>query len=73
MMRPDGQGTDEHDPHAAKRKHSQGAHSLERDVIRMAIAFAVVAVIGWVAVYLSNWAYEPPQNSASDPISQPLP
>lgn len=70
-MRPDGQGTDELDTRE-QRERPRSVNSLERDIIKVAVAFAIVALVGWSAVYLSKRASEPDQSSI-EATSQPLP
>jgi hypothetical protein len=63
-MRPDGQGTDERDPPGLRQP--QSANSLERDVLRLALAVALLAIIGLGALYLSKRAHLPDMSGASD-------
>ena len=82
-MRPDGEGTDERikqgshmqDSHMQRSRwgRSRSANSLERDIIILAVAFAVLAVIGWGAVFLSKRAHEPAPGGDNQPALQQSP
>ncbi|MDQ3814480.1 MAG: hypothetical protein M3347_11075 [Armatimonadota bacterium] len=70
-MRPDGQGTDERVTPTSRWRRARSGNSLERDMILLAVAFAVLALLGWGAVYLSKRATQPSEDT--DTTSQQPP
>ena len=53
-MRPDGAGTDERVAPENRRRQLKPGDSLERGVLKLAVAFAIVSLIGWGWFYLSK-------------------
>ena len=75
-MRQDGEGTDERiTPELEKQQPDQfrpkSTSSLERDVLMLAVIFAILTTIGWGAFYLSKRATLP--SLSSDPSLQQAP
>jgi hypothetical protein len=71
-MRPDGAGTDERIPPEERRKNRYASNSVERDVMRIAIIFSLVALAVWGTVYLRNRATLPDLD-ANNPALQETP
>jgi len=69
-MRPDGAGTDE--PIAAEEQSQlrRSSHSVERDVMRLAIIFSLVALIICGTVYLRNRATMPDLSSENPALQE---
>ncbi len=66
-MKPDGLGTDEHI--AKDKKRSQTASSVERDVMRLALAFALISSLILGGYYYSKRA-KMPDLSSDNPALQ---
>jgi hypothetical protein len=71
-MRPDGAGTDERIPPEERRKNRDASNSVERDVMRIAVIFSLVALAVWGTVYLRNRATLPDLD-ANNPALQETP
>ena len=69
-MRPDGLGTDSYDPQASRQRRNKSTNSIERDVIRVAIGFVVVAIIICCTLWLTKRAYLTPEEGNTDPTLQ---
>ncbi len=67
-MKPDGKGTDERVPGGARRP--QAGSDFERKILKLPVAFAIVSLIVWGAVYLSRRVNLPDQSGASDLMQQ---
>lgn len=68
IMKPDGLGTDEHLP--PQQRRGQTTPSVERDVMRLALLFAVIVTLVLGAYYFSNRAKMPDLSSDNPALDQ---
>ncbi len=69
FMKPDGIGTDERV--ATEKRRSQTAPSIERDVMRLALAFALLATLILGSYYFSKRARMPDLSSDNPALQEP--
>ena len=62
-MRPDGAGTDERVPPEERRRFFSSSDSLERDIFKLALLFALISSLGWGVYFLSKRAAMPDLSS----------
>ncbi len=70
-MRPDGAGTDERISPEERRRQLKPTDSLERDVLKVAVVFAVLSLIVWGWFYLSKRATLPDMSGANSAVQAP--
>ena len=68
-MKPDGSGTDER--LTPDKKHQKSASSVEQDVMRLALIFAVIATLILGAYYFSKRARMPDLSSDNPALQEP--
>ena len=68
-MRPDGAGTDERLTPEERARQSKPRASLDADIFKLALLFALVSLIVWGTVFLSQRAHLP-DLSANNPSMQ---
>ena len=71
-MRPDGAGTDERIAPENGKRQLKPTDSLERDVLKLAVIFAIISLLGWGWFYLSKRATLP-DLSENNPALQQAP
>ncbi len=69
-MRPDGAGTDERITPEERKKLSTPTNRLEADVFKLAVIFALISLVVWGTVFLSQRATMPDLSSNNPSLQE---
>ena len=69
-MRPDGAGTDERLTAADKARQSKPPVSMEADIFKLALFFALLSLLVWGTVFLSQRAHLPDLSSNNPSLQE---